>query len=522
MKLLQSTLAVLLLLGTFCLSAQYTFQTRINKVNLAEVVETPGGDFTAAGWNFGEHDFDLGYALDQGIVLVKTNNLGDTLWSSIFSVNGPPRYSRAEAIALASDGGYLIGGGCYYCPDYKQNTLLIRTDENGDTLWTRLVGGEYIDMIRSICRTTNEEYIVVGETLSFGDSIFGMYIYKMNDIGDLIWSKKITSTFAAQGNAVIQNLNGKFVITGTVNYGSEDSDILLVSINEQGELLWTKSFGGTDYEAGYDICGSHEGGYAIIGGTASIGSGSTDVCLIVTDSLGNFLWSKNYGSILGESGYSISKTVDGGYVIGSRTNSFNEYEGDYFILKTDVAGNLLWSKTFAEDESGVAFDIINTSDGGYLTAGEEYEFMKLSIDGNAGCEGTSVNPIQMDLSIGIKTNLFNILNVNSVVTIPDIRIIKGLSDVDKCVTSSTNNTTYLEDIMELRSNIIYSTVEVSFTNSIPENISIFDVNGRVSSIASLNRGSMLQTIDASNLPAGIYFLAATLEKGIVTKKFVKL
>ncbi len=522
MKLLQSTLAVLLLLGTFCLSAQYTFQTRINKVNLAEVVETPGGDFTAAGWNFGEHDFDLGYALDQGIVLVKTNNLGDTLWSSIFSVNGPPRYSRAEAIALASDGGYLIGGGCYYCPDYKQNTLLIRTDENGDTLWTRLVGGEYIDMIRSICRTTNEEYIVVGETLSFGDSIFGMYIYKMNDIGDLIWSKKITSTFAAQGNAVIQNLNGKFVITGTVNYGSEDSDILLASINEQGELLWTKSFGGNDYEVGYDICTSHEGGYAITGGTASIGSGSTDVSLIVTDSLGNFLWSKNYGSLLGEQGYSISKTNDGGYILGCNTSSFNDPIGDYYILKTDREGNLLWSKIFAENESGVAFDIINTSDSAFLTAGQQYEFMKLSNNGTAGCEGTPVNAIQMNIPIGIKTNLFNIQDVNSVVTIPDLRILKGLKDIDKCFTSSTTNSKYLETLMELRSNIIYSTVEVSFMNSIPEKISIFDVNGRVVSKAILNHGSLLQTIDASNLPAGIYFLAATLEEGVITKKFVKL
>ena len=355
MKLLQPFLTVLLLSVTLCLSAQYTFQTRISKANLAEVIETPGGDYAAAGWNFGEFDFDLGYALDQGILLVKTNYLGDTLWSSIFSVNGAQRYSRAEAIALTSDGGYLIGGGCYYCPDYKQNTLLIRTDENGNTLWTRLVGGEYIDMIRSICKTNIDEYVVVGETLSFGDTSIGMYIYKMNDIGDLIWSKKITSTFAAQGNAVIQNLNGKFVITGTVNYGSGDSDILLASINEQGELLWTKSFGGNDYEVGYDICTSHEGGYAITGGTASIGSGSTDVSLIVTDSLGNFLWSKNYGSLLGEQGYSISKTNDGGYILGCNTSSFNDPIGDYYILKTDREGNLLWSKIFAENESGVAF-----------------------------------------------------------------------------------------------------------------------------------------------------------------------
>jgi hypothetical protein len=125
--------------------------------------------------------------------------------------------------------------------------------------------------------------------------------------------------------------------------------LLLIVQAGASSTAWTQTYGGDDYDSVEAVIQTSDGGYALTGRTRSFGSGSHELWLIKTDSLGNMEWNKTYGA---GSSYAIVQTSDGGYTIaGSR------------LIRTDSEGNMQWNR------SGDVTSMIQTSDGGYAMAG---------------------------------------------------------------------------------------------------------------------------------------------------------
>jgi hypothetical protein len=143
----------------------------------------------------------------------------------------------------------------------------------------------------------------------------------------------------------------------------------LVRTDANGNMLWNKTYGGTNDNLGYSVVETADGGYAIAGSTYSFGAGKVDVYLVRTDSAGNMLWNKTYGGTNEDAGCSVVETADGGYAIAGSTNSSGAGAHDFWLVKTDSAGNEQWNKTHGGIDYDYGWSVVQTADGGYAIAG---------------------------------------------------------------------------------------------------------------------------------------------------------
>jgi hypothetical protein len=135
-------------------------------------------------------------------------------------------------------------------------------------------------------------------------------------------------------------------------------------------MLWNKTFGGTGYEDGYSLVQTSDAGYAIAGGTGSFGAGGSDVYLVKTDSTGTVMWNKTYGGPTDDYAFSLIQLLDGGYAITGQTYSVMGIDySDMFLLKTDLAGNMLSWKNYGGPNYDIGQSVFLTNDGGCAIVG---------------------------------------------------------------------------------------------------------------------------------------------------------
>jgi len=138
---------------------------------------------------------------------------------------------------------------------------------------------------------------------------------------------------------------------------------------------WAKTYGGSSSDYAYSIQQTSDGGYIVVGETWSFGAGSGDIWVLKLDANGTVVWQKTYGGSDYETAYSIQQTSDGGYIVAGETYSFGTGYFDIWVLKLDANGTVVWQKTYSKSSYETAYSIQQTSDGGYIVAGKTYSFL---------------------------------------------------------------------------------------------------------------------------------------------------
>jgi hypothetical protein len=181
--------------------------------------------------------------------------------------------------------------------------------------------------------------------------------------GALAWSRTYGGTSSEIAYSVVQTSDGGYVLAGdTSSFGAGGRDFWLVKTNSTGHMLWSQTYGGTDEDVAYSVVETLDGGYALAGRTHSFGPGWCNFWLVKTDSAGTMLWNQTYGT--GDnSARSVVQTSDGGYALAGYSH------GDFSLVKTDSAGTMLWDRTYGRPGRDGAYSMVQTSDGGYALAG---------------------------------------------------------------------------------------------------------------------------------------------------------
>jgi Dockerin type I domain len=210
------------------------------------------------------------------------------------------------------------------------------------------------------------------------------------------WNKTYGGIDFDMAYSLVKTSDGGYAIAGyTYSYGAGSSDFLLVKTDSSGNMQWNKTYGGTFYEAAYSLVETNDHGYAIAGYTSSKIGGSADFWLVKTDRFGNLIWSQIYGDMIGdEAALSVVQTVDGGYALGGSVYYGSSSSSNFELVKTDSGGNMQWKKQYGGADSEYANSMVQTSDGGYALAGEKcspggvgnHDFLLVKVDSNGNLQ----------------------------------------------------------------------------------------------------------------------------------------
>ncbi len=274
------------------------------------------------------------------------------------------------SVQQTQDGGYIIAGVTCSFGAGVDNVYLIKTDAYGNIEWTKTYGGSGEDYGYSVQQTQDGGFIIAGGTFSFGAGESDVYLIKTDANGNVEWTKTYGGSDYDFGESVQQTQDGGFIIAGeTESFGAGGFDIYVIKTDAYGNVEWTKTYGGSSDDWGYSVEQTQDGGYIIAGYTESFGAGYYDVYLIKTDANGNVEWTKTYGGSDYDGGYSVQQTQDGGYIIAGETYSFGAGESDVYLIKTDANGNVEWTKTYGDIDHDRATSVQQTNDGGFIIAG---------------------------------------------------------------------------------------------------------------------------------------------------------
>jgi hypothetical protein len=271
------------------------------------------------------------------------------------------------SVQSTSDGGYIVAGYSWSFGagnPFHTNVYLIKTDAKGDTLWTKIYGDTANDRGYSVQLTSDGGYIIAGFTESFGSGKSDVWLLKTDSNGDTLWTKTYGGEDEDLGYFVQQVSDGGYIIAGY-----RDDDLYLIKTDPNGDTMWTKTYGGSGCDEARAVYQTPDNGFIVAGWTNSFGAGGDDIWLIKTDANGDTLWAKTYGGPDDETGNSLHPTSDGGYIITGTTSKPLDYDCYVYIVKTNENGELLWTKTFGEVYFQTSYSVDNTLDGGYIIAG---------------------------------------------------------------------------------------------------------------------------------------------------------
>jgi len=255
---------------------------------------------------------------------------------------GGARHDLALSVQQTDDRGYIIAGCTESYGAGDRDLYLIKTDSLGDTVWTGTFGGAGFDKAYSVQQTEDGGYIVAGETDSYGAGERDVWLIRTNGHGDTLWTRMFGTENYERGYCVQQTTDGGFAVVGfTCPPGSTSrADICAVRTDAVGRLMWARTYGGTQCDDGRSIVQTTDGGFAIAGYTASFGAGGLDVYLIRIDSCGDTLWTRTFGGYYGELGYGVQLASDGGFVIVGNSDTPGVNWTDALLIKTDSLGNV--------------------------------------------------------------------------------------------------------------------------------------------------------------------------------------
>ncbi len=516
--------------------SQQQFQKKYESTNASRAYSvnlTQDGGFILAG------SYDVSGLLSAEYYVVKLDASGDTVWANSYGPtvdttiagNRDGAGNEAYDVIQTFDLGYMVVGEAHAFGSGASDIFALKLTPTGDTVWTKTYGGLSSDYSYKVIQLVDSGFILSGYTETYGLGIRDIYVMRLNKLGDTLWAKAYGGNGIDGALDMTETKDGGFAIVGnTFSFGEGLSDVYVIKIDGNGNLKWATAYGGSLNDFGNAIAATSDSGFVISGSTESFGSGQRDVYVIKIDSVGNLLWSKALGGTENESGKSIQELINNDIVVFGNTRSYGKGSDDYYLIRLNSLGDTIMTKVYGGTSIDFGESIKQTNDKGFVMAGFTNSFNTWNYDiylvktdslGNSGCNESSTNTLVVN-PITVRTATASSESFGSGTTNATIKIGNTLTNpINVCNTNSidellinnqiliypnpTNNTFSIED----KNNLI----NTSFI------ITLIDTKGKVIERFILDEKS--QSIDITHYNKGIYFAKIETSFGSYTKKVIK-
>ena len=352
--------------------------------------------------SFGAGSWD-GYA-------IKLSREGKFQWSKTYGWKHHDYFQQVYPL----DNGYLFLGHVWDFGLGGRDIYLLKTDLLGNKIFDKLYGTHYKDMGFYISALQTGGYLIVG--YSRGEELHGdIFLLKIDEVGNEIWRNHYGSDFDDYAYSFVENEDGSIMLFGSLGsfhsdvhytYRASSADWILLEIDPSGRETGRKIFSTRGHDFASAIKPSPDGGYYLFGSSMSFGAGSFDMLLMRVDEQGDEIWKKTFGGEKYEYGMSMDITVDGDIYLFGTSKSFGQNDTpDYYLVKTDEDGDELWSLTIGGNDTDYGFEVKATPDRGCAVIGQTKSFGKGSFD--MMMVKVSKNGIIEQLIGGVDTLLFD-------------------------------------------------------------------------------------------------------------------
>jgi len=308
---------------------------------------------------------------DNDIFIIKLGADRSIVWSNLYGGAGNDQATYLEKTA---DGGFIIGG---HTTSFSGSfdPLTIKLDASGNVQWSKYYRWLNEDYSNCVIQTNDGGYILTGYSNSFGSGGYDIYSLKIDQSGSIMWVRCYGGQFNEFGNAIRQTSDGGYIIGGyTFSFGSL-GDGYILKLYGDGVINWSKTYGSTGFDNIKDLQLASNG-YIACGSTSSFGLFAEDGYVLSIDNQGFVYWSRTFGGNVGavDQFNRVIQTSDGGFIFGGMMQNTNENGSDMCLVKLFGDGAFNYAKIFGGVGTDIGSALSVKSDGGYLLAGSTASF----------------------------------------------------------------------------------------------------------------------------------------------------
>lgn len=305
----------------------------------------------------------------EDIYLVRLDEDDNVMWEKTI---GGPGDDNGWAVLELSDGNLVIGGFTTSQGAGGLDCQLVKTDAQGDPLWTKTFGGVKDDRCWAVAPTGDGGYVLAGETSSTGAGKRDCYLVKTDGQGREVWFETYGGEQDDRCFAVTAAEDGGFVVAGqTFSFGAGDRDAWILKIDSDGVLQWSKTHGGDASDVAHSTAAAGDGSYLVTGYTTSLADTPDDPMVMRIAEDGTMVWTR----VLALDGHnrtiSGASTADGGACLAGMSQTRNPSTVSALIMKIDEAGEVLWTSEVSSTSMGdsLGYGVTSTPDGGCAITG---------------------------------------------------------------------------------------------------------------------------------------------------------